>query len=68
MKKPKTKKQTTTAPTISPDMSSVGPTSGPIVIPVTGTPYLVPLFPFVCDCGVELRDFDEAAAHDCASA
>ena len=30
-----------------------------------GTPAIVPLFPVTCDCGVELRDLDEATAHEC---
>jgi hypothetical protein len=32
---------------------------------VHGTPDSVPLFPVTCDCGAELSDFDEAAAHEC---
>jgi hypothetical protein len=32
---------------------------------VCGTPDSVPLFPVTCDCGAELHDFDEAAAHEC---
>ena len=37
-----------------------------ILNPAThGTPAVVPLFPVTCDCGVELADFDEAAAHEC---
>ena len=38
-----------------------------ILNPAThGTPAVVPLFPVTCDCGVELADFDEAAALELA--
>lgn len=30
-----------------------------------GTSPVVPLFPVTCDCGVELSDLDECAAHEC---
>ena len=30
-----------------------------------GTSASVPLFPVSCDCGVELHDLDECAAHEC---
>ena len=54
-----------TTPKLTPAADFNGPTSGLINVLATGTPYIVPLFPLVCDCGVELCGFDECAAHEC---
>ena len=32
---------------------------------VTGTPYLVALFPVTCRCGADLHDLAACAAHEC---
>ena len=48
-------------------VSGTGPPLGPMASKavVTGTPYLVALFPLTCHCGVELRDLAACAVHEC---
>ena len=47
--------------------ASEAPPLGPMASKavVTGTPYLVALFPLTCHCGVELRDLAACAVHEC---